>query len=56
MTHNPRIFSLNHKHEKIEKEIKKAYNSHETSDKIHELKKLKLAIKDEITNLENNSF
>lgn len=52
MINNPRISSLNNKHDKMEEEIRKAYLAHESDDQIYKLKKKKLAIKDEISGLE----
>lgn len=47
-----RISSLKTKHDQIEKNLKDAYLSHQPNSTLNELKKKKLALKEEIQSIE----
>ena len=46
------ITELQHKHEHLQHELDEAINSHQSDQKVAELKKEKLRIKDELENCE----
>jgi hypothetical protein len=55
MTINSHITALKQKHEQIKAVIHESYAHHDSSEKIVELKKQKLAIKDEIETLQRQA-
>ena len=55
MSLDSRISSLEAKHHKLEEEIRSAYLSHLSEETITDLKRKKLHIKEELSNIKNSS-